>query len=59
MHFSSRREATVFLFVWTGKVTKFAGHYDSGLTRLDGEAHLVIYCNLPLRDEGQKGSFVC
>lgn len=52
MHFSSRREATAFLFVWTGKVTKFAGHYDSGLTRLDGEAHLVIYCNLLLRDEG-------
>lgn len=59
MHFSSRREATIFLLVGTGKVTKFAGHYDSGLTRLDGEAHLVIYCNLALRDEGQKGSVVC
>lgn len=45
----------MFLLIWTDKVTEFAGQYDGGLTRLDGEVHLVVYCNLPLRDEGQKG----
>lgn len=45
----------MFLLIWTDKVTKFVGQYDGGLTGLDGEAHLVVYCCLPLRDEGQKG----
>lgn len=57
MHFSSRRETTTLLLIWTDKVTKFAGQYNGGLTRLDGDAHLVVHCNLLLRDEGQKGPF--
>lgn len=33
MHFSSRREI-IFLWIWTDKVTKFAGQYDGGLVKL-------------------------